>query len=171
MALTKEKKKSIVQNIQEAIRSATTVVFVQFQKLTVADANTMRRELRKDNVSYVVAKKTLLRRALADGKVEGALPELPGEIAIAYLSARDAQAGGSDSIAPARGIEVFVKKYKDSIAIVGGIFNGAYMDKASMQEIATIPPLQTLRAQFVQLINSPIQRLAVVLNAVAEQKK
>jgi hypothetical protein len=36
--------------------------------------------------------------------------------------------------------------------------------------IATIPPLQTLRAMFVNLINSPIQRMAVVLDQIAAVK-
>jgi ribosomal protein L10 len=37
--------------------------------------------------------------------------------------------------------------------------------------IATIPPLQTLRGMFVNLINSPIQRFAVVVNAIAEKQQ
>jgi hypothetical protein len=39
-----------------------------------------------------------------------------------------------------------------------------------MQEIATIPPLATLRAMFAQIVNSPRQRFAVVLSKVAEKK-
>jgi ribosomal protein L10 len=44
------------------------------------------------------------------------------------------------------------------------------MEKAQMMEIATIPGLQTLYAQFVNVINSPIQGLVVALNAIAEKK-
>jgi ribosomal protein L10 len=39
-----------------------------------------------------------------------------------------------------------------------------------MLEIAMIPSREVLYAQFVNLINSPIQRFAVVLNAIAESK-
>ena len=39
-----------------------------------------------------------------------------------------------------------------------------------MVAIASIPPLQTLRGMFAQLLNSPRQRFAVVLSAVAETK-
>lgn len=39
-----------------------------------------------------------------------------------------------------------------------------------MTEIATIPSMQVLRGQFVNLINSPIQRFVVALNQIAESK-
>jgi hypothetical protein len=35
--------------------------------------------------------------------------------------------------------------------------------------IATIPPLQTLRGMFVNIINSPIQRFAVALDQIAKK--
>jgi len=40
-----------------------------------------------------------------------------------------------------------------------------------MQEIATIPSLQVLRGMFVNVINSPIQGLAIALNAIAQKKQ
>ena len=39
-----------------------------------------------------------------------------------------------------------------------------------MITIASIPGIKTLQAQFVQLINSPIQRFVLALNAIAEKK-
>jgi ribosomal protein L10 len=39
-----------------------------------------------------------------------------------------------------------------------------------MTAIAAIPSQKTLYAQFVNLINSPIQRFAVVLDAIAKTK-
>jgi ribosomal protein L10 len=64
----------------------------------------------------------------------------------------------------------FTTKFKDKISIVGGIFQGAYKDQTEMIAIASIPSLDVLRGMFAQLINSPRQRFAVVLNAVAETK-
>ncbi len=92
---------------------------------------------------------------------EGEMPELEGEIAVAY---------SSDAIAPAQNVKDFAKKYKDAIAIAGGVFQGAFRSKAEMTEIASIPSLQVLRGMFAQLINSPRQRFAVVLSKVAETK-
>jgi ribosomal protein L10 len=64
----------------------------------------------------------------------------------------------------------FGKKLAGKLTILGGIFEGELRSQIEMQEIATIPPMDTLRAMFAQLINSPRQRFAVVLNAVAEKK-
>ena len=59
---------------------------------------------------------------------------------------------------------------KEQIKILGGVFEGRYLNAIAMTEIATIPSKEVLIAQFVNLINSPIQRFAVALGAVAEQK-
>jgi ribosomal protein L10 len=45
------------------------------------------------------------------------------------------------------------------------------MNAAEMTEIATIPSKHTLYAQFVNVINSPIQGLAVSLSKIAEKKE
>ena len=51
------------------------------------------------------------------------------------------------------------------------MFGGKFVGKDEITSIAAIPGIDALRAQFVQLINSPRQRLAVVLNARADKIK
>lgn len=160
MAITKAKKQDILAKLEEVKGSADSIVFVHYKGLTVADTTAMRKELRENGVGYFVAKKTLMKRAF-DGAFEGEMPDLEGEIAIAY---------SEDAIAPAQNIKEFAGKHKDSIAIVGGVFQGVYKDQAEMTEIASIPPLQTLRGMFVNVINAPIQGLVISLNAIAEKK-
>lgn len=160
MAITKQKKGEILSRLQEIVADAKTLVFVNFHNLTVAEEREMRAALRKEGVGYTVAKKTLMRLALQGRSTAGELPELNGEVAIAY---------GADELAPAREVAVFAKKYAEHVSMLGGIFGGAYQNKAEMVAIAAIPGMQTLRAQFVQLINSPRQRFAVVLNAKADK--
>ena len=89
------------------------------------------------------------------------MPEFVGELAMVY---------GDDLTAPAREFFTFQKKYKDSVKIVGGIFEGKYMTVEEMTAVAMIPSQKTLYAQLVNLINSPIQRFAVVLDAIAKTK-
>jgi large subunit ribosomal protein L10 len=163
MAKTREQKKEIIEKLEGAMKNAATTVFVHFSKVTVAEESAMRRELRGEGVKYTVARKTLIRRALDSLGHAGAEMPLEGEIAIAY--------GGADDVtAPARLLHEFGKKFADKLSIVGGIFEGKLLDQVQMREIATIPPMQSLRAMFAQLVNSPRQRLAVVLSKVAEAK-
>lgn len=160
MAITKTKKEEILSKLDGVKTDADSIVFVKFNGMTVADTTAMRAQLREQGVGYFVAKKTLMRRAF-DGAYEGEMPELEGEIALAY---------SADAIAPAQQIKEFAGKYKENIAIVGGVFQGVYKDAAEMSEIASIPPLQVLRGMFVNVINSPIQGLVLGLNAIAEKK-
>lgn len=161
MAITKEKKHAIVSSFADILANAQSVVFVKFDKLTVKDAQELRRQLRASGVGYKVGKKTLLKRALADHGYAGELPELPGEIAVAY---------GTDPIAPAREVYDFQKGHKEQISIVGGIFEGTYKDQGTMLSLATIPSREVLLSQIAFLLKSPMQRLAIAVNEVAKQK-
>ncbi len=167
MAITKAKKQEIVAKVGDAIADAASVVFVHFKGLSMGDTSAMRKALKSEGVQYLVAKKTLIRHALSSKGYTGTLPELPGEIAIAWSSA---EAGSGDPTLVARNIYEHSKKHKESLSIVGGIFENSYQDAYGMNAIATIPPVPVLRGMFVNVINSPIQGLAIVLNQIAEKK-
>lgn len=161
MAITKEKKHVILGKLEGIVKDAKTMVFVGFRGLSVSDTTAMRKALREQGVGYFVAKKTLMGRALDGGSFSGEQPTLPGEVAIAY---------GEDAIAPAQHIRTFEKQHAEQVSILGGVFDGVYKSKEEMTEIASIPALPVLRGMFVNVINSPIQGLAVALNAIAEKK-
>ncbi len=161
MAITKAKKGEIVLKLTEAFKKAASVVFVNFKGLKVSDTTAMRRTLKGEGVSYTVAKKTLTTRALEDAKFEGERPELEGELSLAW---------GEDLVAPAREVYNFVKKFPENLKILGGIFEGRYMSSAEILSIAQIPSLDMLRGKFVNIINSPIQRLAIALNEISKKK-
>ncbi len=160
MAITQQKKQEVIASFAAALKGAQSVAFVNFHKITVAQSGALRRALRAEGVGYYVGKKTLLKRALAEHGYTGELPSLDGEVAIAY---------GADLLAPARVVYEFQKANKDTITLIGGIFEGAYKTKEEMTAIATIPPLQTLRGMFVNIINSPIQRFVIALDQIAKK--
>lgn len=163
MAITKDKKREIFAKITDALAEAKSVAFVGFNKLTVADASALRKQLTGDNVRYYVAKKTLLKRALSEKGYAGTLPELPGEVAIAWTM--------DDVTAPARLVHESGKKLKGALTLLGGVFENAFADKVQMTAIATIPPVPVLRGMFVNIINSPRQRFAIALSEVAKTKQ
>jgi len=161
MPITKDKKKEIIEKVSDLLKDSKSVVFFNFKGFSVKNTMEMRRTLRESKVGYLVAKKTLAKRAFTEAKISGEVPEMIGETAFAY---------GADLIAPAREVFNFQKKYKDSVSIVGGIFDGKYMNKEEMMSIALIPSQETLYAQFVNVINSPIQGLVMALSKIAEKK-
>lgn len=165
MAITKAKKGEILKNLQDVFKNSLSVVFVNFHGLTSNDVNEVRSTLKKEKVGYVVAKKSLARKALGEAKVAGTEPDFVGELGIVY--GMDAKA---DATAAVRGVYAFQKKLENKISILGGVFEGKFSSKDEMVAIAQIPPIQTLRGMFVNVINSPIQRMAIALSEVAKKK-
>jgi large subunit ribosomal protein L10 len=161
MAISKDKKKEIVDKLKKAFKDAKSLVFVNFRGLSVGHTTDLRKTLKQEGVSYTVAKKTLTSRALAEEKFVGTKPALEGELALAW---------GSDLVAPAREVYAFKKKFPDNLRILGGVFDGKYMSQSEMEEIALIPGLDVLRGKFVNIINSPIQRIVVALSEVSKLK-
>lgn len=163
MAISKDKKRAIVAKLTDAFKEASSVAFVGFSKLTVKDVSRVRSELAQTGVKYYVAKKTLIKRALAERGYAGEVPDLPGEVAVAWTT-------GEEVTAPARGVYEHGKRLKGALALLGGMFEGAFLDAGKMSEIATIPPMHVLRGMFVNVINSPIQGLVTALDKIREKK-
>lgn len=150
----------MIKDLEGAIKGSESLVFVNFHGLKVSDETNLRRSLRAEGVNYKVSRKTLLKRALK-GKAEGEIPELNGEVAIAY---------SADASASPREVYNFQKANKGILNIIGGIFNGKFVDGAYMMEIATIPSKEVLLSKLAFLMKSPIQRFALALNEVGKKK-
>ena len=151
----------MIKELEGAIKDSKSLVFVNFHGLKVADETILRKSLRAEGVNYKVSRKTLLARALK-GQAEGEVPELAGEVAIAY---------SKDEIASPREVYNFQKTHKDLLKIVGGIFQGKFVGRDRMIELAMIPTREVLLYKLAFLLKSPMQRLAIAVNEVAKIKK
>ena len=166
MAKTKKEKEEIVTKLENAFKNAASSVFVHFTKVTVAEESSMRRKFRDEGLKYIVAKKTLIRRAL--DKLGHAHKDVPllGELAVAYdIGSKE------DATSAARNVWNFAKQLGgEKLSILGGIFEGRFVGADEMKEIATIPFIPVLRGMFLNVINSPISGLTVALKAIADKK-
>ncbi len=160
MAISKEKKVAIIEKLEAGIKGAETVTFVNFHGLTVGEITELRKALRAEGVSYYVAKKTLVKRALDALKVSGTQPGLPGELALAW---------SEDPIASAKGVFEFAKTRKDKVSLVGGVYKGAYFSKEEIMSLATIPPRQAMLGQFVGMLNASVANVVRAIDAKAKK--
>ncbi len=158
--LQKSKKEEMIKDLEGVIKGSLSLVFVNFHGLKVSDETKLRSELREQGVGYRVSRKTLLARALK-GKAEGEIPELAGEVAIAY---------STDPVSSSREVYNFQKTHKGMLNILGGIFEGKFVDSTYMMELATIPSREVLLSKIAYLLKSPMQRLAIAVGEVAKQK-
>ena len=81
---------------------------------------------------------------------------LSGQIAIAYAN--------SDPTSPARVIKDFSKE-NESFEVVGLYFDGNLYDPSKYKELANLPTKDVLLAKFVYALNSPMSKMALLLNA------
>lgn len=160
MALLKSRKAEMIKDIENAFSKSKSVVFVNFHGLKVGDETRLRQGLRSSGVGYKVSRKTLLAKALS-GKADGEMPNLSGEVAMAYAD---------DVLSPAREVFNFQKENKVPLSILGGVFEGKFVGQEMMMELATIPSREVLLSKIAFLLKSPIQRLAIAVNEVAKTK-
>ena len=161
MALKREKKAELISSYTDALKKAKSAVYVKFKGLPVGETLELRKALHNEGISYTVVKKTLWTRATNAVGIKGVAPAIGEELAVVL---------GEDLLAPARLSYEFTKTHKDTFGIIGGIFDGEFKDMMSMMSIATIPPRSVLLSQLAYLLKSPMQRLAIGINAVAEKK-
>ncbi len=162
MAVTREIKEKALAKVENIFANSQSAVFVHFSGIEGEEVRKMRAKMKEEGVGYSVIKKTLIRKAAEGSEIAGELPVLDGEIALAYSE--------SDATAPARLVKEFAKSTGGKVEIVGGFFENNFQNQAQMTEIANIPSLDVLRGMFVNVINSPIQRMAIALGQIAEKK-
>jgi large subunit ribosomal protein L10 len=161
MALKKAKKAELIDIYTNALKQSKSVVYVKFKGLPVGETMNLRDKLFEEKLNYTVVKKTLWNRAIDARGIKGDAPLVGEELAVVW---------GDDFLSPARTAYEFGKTHKDSFGILGGIFDGEFKDATSMIAIATIPPKEVLLSQLAYLLKSPMQRLAIGIQAVASKK-
>ncbi len=162
MSLEAQKQKQIIiDEIKAKLETAQAAVVVDYQGITVAQADAMRKKLRDANVDYTVYKNTLVKRAI-EGTVYAGLAEvLDGPSALA-ISAEDATA-------PARVLNEVIKDFK-KMEFKAGVVEGTFFDKEGIQAVADIPGRDVLVAKFLGSIQSPVSKAVRTFQAIADAK-
>ncbi len=155
-----EQKKALVGNLAEKMGRAAAGVLVKYEGIKVDDDTKLRAAMRAAGVDYTVIKNTLIGKACEQAGFEGLKSELNGmnAIAISY----------DDPIAPAKILKEYAEKI-ETFEIRGGFLEGKVIDTAVVNELATIPPKEILIGKLLGSIQSPLYKLAYVLQAIAEK--
>lgn len=156
MPKTKQQKQVISRDLTERLEKAKSVVFTSFTGLGVKQNEVLRSALVAKDSEYYAAKKTLLKRALVDMKIEGSeAAQLDGQVAVTFSY--------GDEVAAVKVIADFRKQNEGKVEFLGGIFENRYLDARSIAALATIPSKTELYAKMVGSLNAPISGFVNVL--------
>ncbi len=170
----RQKKTVVVAEISEKVNKAKAMVFTNYTGLTHKQLEQFKREIKKSNAEYAVAKNTLLKRALMDAKLETGEDknfDLPTGTLFLY----------GDIVSPLKALAKMVKDFEKP-QIKFGLLDGKIMTAQEVMKLSTLPSREVLLAQLAGMMKSPIQGLhralswnlqkfVMTLNAVAEKKK
>ena len=157
-----ESKQAVVEALSAKIKEATSVVFVDYKGITVAQDTALRKQFRDAGVEYSVVKNTLTRFAAKDNGYD--FDEvLNGTTAMASTT--------GDPIAPARIVCEFAKKNKGvSLSIKGGVVEGSVLSADQLNGFGELPSKDALVASVLGTFLAPISSLAFVLDQIRIQK-
>ena len=156
-----ESKKAVVETLTGKIKEATSVVFVDYKGISVAQDTELRKQFREAGVEYSVVKNTLTNFAAKNAGYDFS-EVLNGTTAMASTT--------GDPIAPARIVCEFAKKNKNILSIKGGIVEGSVLSADQLNGFGELPSKSALVASVLGTFLAPISSLAFVLDQIREQK-
>lgn len=172
MAKSKQQKEQSLSVLVDSLKNAKSAVFTNFQGLKVSESNELRDTCRKQHITYVASKKTLLKKALEKAGFKLDTKSFQGGVATVF--------GLEDEVAPAQIVAEFAKKH-NVVTIFGGILEGKLIEASKVEALSKLPSKQQLLGQLVGTLNAPIsgfvnvlagnmRGLVTVLNGIKEKK-
>lgn len=155
MAVTRQQKEQTLAELVDKFGRSKSVVFADYRGLDVKGLSDLRKELRKGNAEAKVAKKTLIRLAAKENKVD----EIPGNVmegpVFVAFSYEDEMSG----------IQILYKfsKTNDKLNLLGGVIDGQVVGPDVIKKYAQLPSREELLAKLVGSMNSPISGTVGIL--------
>jgi large subunit ribosomal protein L10 len=155
--MLRQDKERVVAELTERLRTSETLIVADYRGLTVTDIDKLRTDLLAHGARFSVVKNTLTRRAAEAAGSTELLALLDGPTAIAFLESE------GDPVAVAKALNDAAKA--EILSIKGGVLEGATMTADAVKELASLPAVDTIRAQLVGAIVSPLTTVVMLLSA------
>jgi large subunit ribosomal protein L10 len=155
--LDRAAKSELVTALGQVFKTTQVVVVAHYSGLTVAQMQTLRRQMKQAGANVKVAKNRLAKIALEGSDVASIAPLLKGPALIAF---------SGDPVAAPK-VAVDFAKTNERFVILGGAMGKTTLDPNGVKALAALPSLDELRAKIVGLIQAPATKIAQVVNAPA----
>jgi large subunit ribosomal protein L10 len=150
-------KVAVVDEVRGRLESSDGALLTEYRGLTVAELAELRRDLAAAGGDYKVYKNTLVRLAIADGAQAEIKDLLTGPTAIAFVK--------GDVSAVAKALRDFARG-NPNLVVKGGVVGSGILSARDINQLADLPPRDTLLAQFAGALAAPLQQLAGLVQAL-----
>lgn len=151
--------KQMLEEIKADITGCGAMWVVDYRGLTVKEIQQLRRSVREADAEMKVYKNTIMHIALAELDCPDLDSVLSGPSAFVFA--------GEDPVASAKVLRDFAKD-NENLEIKGGMMDGAFVDAAQVNEIASLPSREELIAKLLGTISNPLVKTVRVLNGPME---
>ena len=150
MAISKQKKNTLVADLTELLTGAKTTVYAKYQGLTVAELQELRKAARESGVKIKVVKNRLVKVAMGQIAVykDTDTTGLTGQLLYAISD--------NDEVAPAKVLAGFAKTHGALILAGGFSDEGKSLSEDEIKALASMPSKNELIAQVVAQLLSPV---------------
>src|SRR3954469_7966542 len=156
--MLRQDKERIVSELAERLKSSDTLLIADYRGLTMPEIDELRTKLLDSGARFSVVKNTLTRRAAEEAGVQQLLELIDGPTAIAFIDADgDPAAAGKILNDTARTNAL--------LGIRGGLLEGDAVSDVEIKRLATLPPAEVVRAQFVGTVAAPLTTIVGLFTA------
>lgn len=149
----------LLEEIKEDLSGAGAMWVVDYRGLTVKQIQELRRAIRGADATMKVYKNTLMHLALKETDGPDIDAVLSGPSAFVFT--------GEDPVASAKVLRDYAKD-NEALEIKGGMMDGAFLDVAQVQAVASLPSREELIAKLLGTISNPLVKTVRVLNGPME---
>lgn len=150
MALTKDKKQQVVDEVASLLADSKLTVVAAYQGTTVKALQQLRRDAKNDQTQVKVVKNRLVIKAIENNEAlkDVDTSALKGQLLYAFNNA--------DEVAPAKALATFAKT-NPTLQFVGAIGpDGTFMSAEEVNALATLPSKTQLIAGIINTLNGPV---------------
>jgi large subunit ribosomal protein L10 len=157
LAVDRAAKQESITELSGVFKASNVVVVAHYSGLTVAQMQTLRKQMKVAGAQVKVAKNRLAKIALKDTDAAIISPLLKGPTVLAY---------SGDPVAAPK-VAVDFAKTNEKFVILGGSMGKTALDLNGIKALASLPSLDELRAKIVGLLVAPATKIAQLANAPA----
>lgn len=155
--MDRAEKKELVATLNTVFKQSGAIVVAHYSGLTVAQMQTLRRQMKKAGANVKVAKNRLVKIALEGTDIASISGLMKGPTILAY---------SQDPVAAPKAAIDFAKG-NDKLVILGGAMGRTALNPDGVKALATMPSLDELRAKLLGLITAPATKIAQLQTAPA----